>query len=65
AGRYQIIGLLAKKARGSMSRYMIKNRLGSAEELEAFDAEGYRFNEALSDSQEWVFTREARAPVVS
>ncbi|MGH8658423.1 MAG: peroxide stress protein YaaA [Gammaproteobacteria bacterium] len=63
-GRYQIIGLLAKKARGWMSRYAIKNRLGRAEELQAFDAEDYRFNEGLSDAQEWVFTRESRAPVM-
>ncbi len=48
-----------------MSRYVIKNHLGRAEELQAFDAEGYRFNEALSDTQEWVFTRETRAPVIT
>lgn len=52
AGRYQIIGLLAKKARSLMSRYVIKNHLGRTEELQGFDAEGYRFNEALSDTQE-------------
>ncbi|MGH8601475.1 MAG: peroxide stress protein YaaA [Gammaproteobacteria bacterium] len=65
ADRYQIIGLLAKEARGLMSRYATKNRLKRAEELQAFDAEGYRFNIALSDSQEWVFTREARAPGIN
>ncbi|WP_370980568.1 peroxide stress protein YaaA [Agaribacterium sp. ZY112] len=57
-GQYKIISFYAKKARGLMSAYIIKNRLTKAEELMSFDVAGYRYNEALSKPQEPVFTRD-------
>ena len=56
-GDYKMIGIFAKKARGLMSRYLIKNRIDRAEDLKAFDLEDYRYNEKLSDEHNWVFTR--------
>jgi cytoplasmic iron level regulating protein YaaA (DUF328/UPF0246 family) len=56
-GSYQVIGFFAKKARGLMARYMIDNRIDQAEALKSFDGEGYRYDAALSDDNEWVFTR--------
>ena len=56
-GTYKMIGIFAKKARGLMSRYMIKNRIDKPEDLKSFDLDGYAFNEKLSDDSNWVFTR--------
>lgn len=55
--RYKVIVVYAKKARGLMARYMIKNRIEEAEQLKHFDEEGYFYNEQLSSENEWVFTR--------
>ncbi|MCF6217889.1 MAG: peroxide stress protein YaaA [Gammaproteobacteria bacterium] len=60
-GRYKVMGVYAKKARGKMSRYIIKNRVDSAEELKHFTEDGYRFNPALSQESDWVFTRNREA----
>lgn len=57
AGKYRVIGVFAKKARGLMSRYIIQNRLSEPEALKRFDAEGYAFNPGLSSETEWAFTR--------
>ncbi|SFV88357.1 UPF0246 protein YaaA [hydrothermal vent metagenome] len=56
--KYKIIGIYAKRARGLMVNYMIKNRLTTPESLKAFDSEGYQFKPELSDSTTWVFTRD-------
>ncbi|BDC99389.1 peroxide stress protein YaaA [Persicobacter psychrovividus] len=54
---YKVIAIFAKKARGKMVRYIIDHEIESAEELKAFDADGYQFNPSLSKGNEWVFTR--------
>ena len=56
--KYKIIGIYAKRARGLMVNYIIKNRLIKPELLKAFDVEGYQFREELSDTLTWVFTRD-------
>ena len=56
-GQYKMIGIFAKKARGLMSRFLIKNRIDRPEDLKAFDLDDYRYNEKLSDDHNWVFTR--------
>ncbi len=58
-GSYKIISFYAKKARGLMSRYIIENRIEDREKIKQFDLEGYRFNQAMSSSSDWVFTRDA------
>ena len=55
--RYKIISFYAKKARGMMSAYLLKNRLTDAEGLKDFNEDGYRYNSELSSGTEWVFTR--------
>jgi cytoplasmic iron level regulating protein YaaA (DUF328/UPF0246 family) len=55
--KYKIIGIYAKRARGLMVNYMIKNRITSPELLKAFETEGYQFREEMSDETTWVFTR--------
>jgi len=55
---YKIISFFAKKARGMMSAYIIKNRLRSPEAIKNFNLGGYNFNPDMSRQAEWVFTRE-------
>ena len=57
-GQYKIISFFAKKARGLMSAYIIKNKLTEVEELKLFDYGGYTYNEAMSSGKKWVFTRQ-------
>jgi len=57
-GQYKIISFYAKKARGLMTRYAIKNRIKNPEDLKQFDLEGYAFNASMSEGDKWVFTRD-------
>jgi uncharacterized protein len=57
-GQYKIISFFAKKARGLMSAFIIKNQIKNSNDLKAFDLEGYAFNKKMSVDNEWVFTRE-------
>jgi len=54
---YKVIGIHAKRARGLMSRFIIRNRLTEPGTIRNFSADGYAFNAALSDGDTWVFTR--------
>ncbi|MCK0512765.1 peroxide stress protein YaaA [Aromatoleum buckelii] len=56
-GRYRIITFYAKRARGLMSRYAIRNRVEDVEGLKGFDAEGYGFAPEVSDADTLVFRR--------
>lgn len=56
-GDYKMIGIYAKKARGSLSRYIIQNQLSDIEDIKSFDVDGYKFNGKLSKGSNWVFTR--------
>lgn len=58
-GEYKLISFFAKKARGLMSRYIIRNRIDDPEDLKGFDLEGYQYNEALSAEDRPVFTRDS------
>ncbi len=60
-GEYKIISFYAKKARGLMSAYAIKNNISKASQLKKFNLEGYSFNASLSEGNNWVFTREEQA----
>ncbi len=56
-GKYKIITFYAKKARGLMSAYIIKNRLKNPEDIKAFNVDGYKFCKSASNSTNWVFQR--------
>lgn len=58
-GSYRVIGLLAKKARGSMASFIVKHRIGRPDDIKDFREDGYRFNKASSTENQWVFTRKA------
>ena len=53
----KIISFLAKKARGAMARFIIKNRITGTQALKDFDTGGYQYQASLSDDDNWVFTR--------
>ena len=40
-----------------MARWMIKQRVQRAEELQGFDEGGYEYRPDLSSDVEWVYTR--------
>ena len=56
-GQFKVVGTYAKKARGTMVSYIIKNSIDSIEELKQFNKDGYSFNEVLSTENNLVFTR--------
>ena len=56
-GESRIISFFAKKARGAMARFAIEQRIERAEDLKAFDRDGYRFDKAASTDTDWIFTR--------
>ncbi len=57
-GKLKIISFFAKKARGSMVRYIVNKEVETIEELKAFDYDGYKFSENESSNEtELVFTR--------
>jgi len=55
--QYKFISIYGKKARGLMSRFIIKNRISKLSDLKEFDYENYQFNPALSEDLDWTFTR--------
>jgi len=55
----KMIGFYAKKARGSMARFMVQNRIDNPEGLKDFNTDGYGFQASLSEADTWVFTRKA------
>lgn len=58
-GKLKIISFFAKKARGSMVRFLIDKEVNTLEDLKAFDYDGYGFSEQYSDLEknELVFVR--------
>ena len=56
-GESRIISFFATKARGGMARFAIDERIERAEDLKAFDRDGYRFDKASSTGTDWIFTR--------
>jgi len=57
-GQYKIISFYAKKARGLMARYVIKERLQDPEGLKDFNYQGYRYSAEHSHADNLVFLRD-------
>jgi uncharacterized protein len=58
-GQYKIISFFAKKARGLMSAYIIKNRIKNPEDIKKFNIDGYKFSKSESKDNNWVFLRKS------
>ncbi|KXS37276.1 MAG: hypothetical protein AWU55_2520 [Halomonadaceae bacterium T82-2] len=60
-GQYKIISFYAKKARGLMSAWLIRERIDDPEALKAFDVAGYHYSAEQSKENAPVFVREEQA----
>lgn len=56
-GKTRVVAIFAKRARGMMADYIIRNRIERPEDLKRFRLGGYKFNKALSDDKQWTFER--------
>jgi len=54
---YKTIAIHAKKARGVMTRFIVKNRIEKVEHLKSFTEEGYIYSSEHSKENDWVFIR--------
>lgn len=57
SGQYRVLSFFAKKARGEMAAYIIRNRINSPGRLKDFDVDGYRFEEGESTKTRYIFKR--------
>jgi hypothetical protein len=53
----KVISFFAKRARGMMSKYIIKNRVKSIDDLHGFNDNGYAFQPDQSENHELVYIR--------
>ncbi len=60
-GQYKIISFYAKKARGLMARYVIKERLTDPQALKDFNLDGYYYDPASSSDDKLVFLRDEQS----
>lgn len=58
-GQLRLISFSAKRARGMMAGFAVRQRITRSEELKDFAEDGYAFQPALSSGGEWLFTRGA------
>ena len=56
-GAYKVISFSAKKARGMMSRFIIRNRIRDVNAVKKFRQDKYRYSAKLSAGDTWVFAR--------
>lgn len=53
----RVIAIFAKRARGMMTDFILRNRIESAEDIKDFGTGGYRYSPQLSTEHNWVFER--------
>lgn len=56
-GEYRFIQFFAKKARGTMARFIVDEQITNPEDVKGFGRDGYTYNAELSGEHDWVFTR--------
>lgn len=56
-GQLKIVALFAKKARGMMANYVVRERIDTLQGLKDFREGGYRFEPKLSTDSHYVFVR--------
>jgi len=62
-GKSRILAVYAKKARGMMTDFILRNRIEHAEDIKDFGTANYRFSKTESDDNQWVFTRPQPKPI--
>ena len=56
-GKARVIAVFAKRARGLMTDFILRNRLQRVEDIKDFSVAGYRYAPTLSDDKQWTFAR--------
>ena len=56
-GVTKIISFFAKKARGAMANYIVKNKINNCQDLKGFNLHGYKFRPDLSSELKYVYSR--------
>ncbi len=56
-GGFKTVAIYAKRARGKMANFIVKNRLDAPELLKTFNEDHYEYHQAASTAQMWVFVR--------
>ena len=56
-GKTRIVAIYAKRARGMMTDYILRNRIENPEDMKKFKVGGYKFSKADSDDKQWTFER--------
>jgi len=56
-GKTRVVAIFAKRARGMMADYIIRNRIESPAGIKKFRKGGYRYAKELSDDKQWTFER--------
>ncbi len=56
-GKARVIAVFAKRARGLMTDFILRNRLQKVEGIKDFQVSGYKYAPTLSDDKQWTFVR--------
>ncbi|MDH5387192.1 MAG: peroxide stress protein YaaA [Gammaproteobacteria bacterium] len=56
-GKTRIVAIYAKRARGMMTDYILRNRIENPEDMKKFKEGGYKYSKADSDDKQWTFIR--------
>lgn len=57
AGKERVIAVHAKRARGMMVNFIIKNKINDPKSLQSFNDGGYKYDSANSTEGQWIFSR--------
>ena len=63
-GEYKALMTYAKKARGSMARFIVKNRIDRPDGMQDFNENGYTFRSDLSSGKQMTFTRDENPDLI-
>jgi len=58
-GAYKVVAVYAKRARGALANFMVRNRVTAPDDLKSFTADGYRFAQKMSSARTYVFVRKS------
>ncbi len=56
-GVFKTVMVYAKRSRGAMARYIVKNNIKTLGELKKYNVGGYSFESSMSDDTNWTFVR--------
>ncbi|MBL4661792.1 MAG: peroxide stress protein YaaA [Alcanivoracaceae bacterium] len=62
-GKSRIIAIFAKKARGMMADFLIRNRVETVDGIKGFDSDGYKFDAEISTEKLYIFSRKQPKPL--